>query len=102
MGLIQYIVYRVVSIVCNVLFAALMARAILSWFAQPSYYSRGNNVLVRIYYFLVKITEPIIGPFRRLLMRTPLGRGPLDFSVMVCGFAIIFIERLLIKIIFLF
>lgn len=53
---------------------ALIGRAILSWFRPDpsSFVGQVNEVLLRI-------TEPVVGPVRRLLPNT----GPLDLSVLI-------------------
>jgi len=49
-----------------VIYFALFARIILSWFPMK------NNQLVDI---LFQMTEPILAPVRMLLKKTPLGSG---------------------------
>ncbi len=66
----------------NLLELLLCARAILSWFGQDPYSTVG-----RIYQFLVRFTEPLVAPCRKLLSR--FNTGPVDFSVLLC---LIFIE----------
>ncbi|PJG85718.1 YggT family protein [Conservatibacter flavescens] len=66
----------------EILFWSILIRAILSWF------SRGNSPLE---YTLYQITEPVLGPIRRLLPST----GMIDFSVMILGFILIFGNKLM-------
>ena len=97
----MYTVYYVVNFILQVLFWVLMARAILSWFANP-YRMGAGHPLVRIYMFLGKLTEPLVKPARRLLSR--FNTGPLDFSVFITGIFIIILQRVVraIFIMFLF
>ena len=53
---------------------AIFGRIILSWFPlQPA------GVAARVYEVLVRITEPLLGPLRRILPRT----GMIDLSPLV-------------------
>jgi YggT family protein len=78
--LIAEFVNRVVMILLVILFA----RAILSWFIQDPY-----NPIMRI---LIDLTEPILAPIRR---RMPPMAG-LDLSLIVAGFGIMIIGRLIV------
>ena len=60
-----------VGILFDVLTVAILFRVILSWFSPNP-----NNRLAII---LVQITEPILGPLRRIIPRA----GMLDFSPLV-------------------
>ena len=69
------------------------ARCILSWLPIGQ-----NNIFVRI---LVAITEPIMGPIRKLIYKSPLGRGMMvDFSPVLALLVIMFIYRILASIIY--
>ena len=72
---------------------AILARCILSWFPINQ-----SNVFVRI---LVAITEPIMGPIRRLISKSPLGRGMMvDFSPVLALLLIMFVYKVLVSIIY--
>ena len=58
---------------------ALIGRIILSWFPM-----RPGSPLVGIYSFLYSITEPVLGPVRRILPSF----GGFDFSPMIVIFGI--------------
>ena len=64
---------------------AIFARIIVSWITP-----RGglNNPIVNVIY---QITEPILGPLRRILPRV----GMFDFSPMVAIIIIVVIQRIL-------
>lgn len=89
------------GIILNVLLSLLslyeiviLLRCIMSLFQNP--YSK-------VYQFLYKVTEPLLGPIRALLSRTPLGGMMLDFSPVVAILLIGVVERcltLLIRIVF--
>ena len=74
----------VVDWIFNLLFIAILGRIILS-FVIPLLGRSPNSTLVNIYQALGQVTEPILGPIRRVLPSL----GGLDFSPMV---AIILLE----------
>ncbi|WP_373766843.1 YggT family protein [Glaesserella sp.] len=65
----------------QILFFTTLIRALMSWVTQ------GNHPLD---YTIAQITEPVLGIIRKILPKT----GMLDFSVMVLGFALIFLNGL--------
>jgi YggT family protein len=71
---------RFVEVFCNILIVAIVARAILSWITNDP-----RNPLV---YALDQITEPILGPLRRVLPRM----GMFDFTPMIAVFILIAIQ----------
>lgn len=60
----------------NIYAFILIARALMSWF-DPGFRSQIGQIIY-------KITEPVVGPVRRLLPST----GGIDFSVMIVIFVI--------------
>ena len=60
-----------IGILFDVLTIAILLRVILSWFSP--------NPTNRLAIILVQITEPILGPLRRIIPRA----GMLDFSPLV-------------------
>ena len=76
----------------NFLFTALelaiFVRAILSWVRVDPFHP-----LVRL---LVRVTEPILAPFRRLIPPT----AGLDFSPLVAFFALEVLRRIVLRLIF--
>jgi len=82
----------------NFLIFLIFVRAILSWFPEP----RSNGLLRDLYYGLLKlahvVTEPITGPIRNLIRKSPLG-GPgmvIDFSPVIALLLIQFVRNILI------
>jgi YggT family protein len=70
---------RIVCSVAQIYIYLLFARIILSWFpVQP------GGVIAGIYSFLYTITEPVLGPVRRLI--PPL--GGFDLSPIIVFFGI--------------
>ncbi len=68
------------------LYIAIFARVILTWFPQMS----PTNPLVKMVF---TITEPILGPIRRLLPRM----GMFDLSPMIALILIYIIQRVLLQ-----
>ncbi|MDP0027060.1 YggT family protein [Glaesserella parasuis] len=71
----------IIKIFGQILFFTTLIRALMSWVTQ------GNHPLD---YTVAQITEPVLGIIRKILPKT----GMLDFSVMVLGFALLFINSL--------
>lgn len=86
MQAILYVIFEVLSWLLSILYGALMLRAILSWFISP--YNR-------FYQILIRVTEPIIKPFRPLAMRISNGKLPIDIAPLFAFFAVLIVQRLL-------
>ena len=85
----------------NLLIILIFVRAILSWFPEP----RNDGLLRQLYYGALRLahtlTDPITGPIRSLIQRSPLG-GPgmmLDFSPIIAFFLINFGRNILIQLV---
>ncbi len=65
---------------------AIVLRAILSWFMRPD---------VPVYSFLLRITEPLIAPFRPLAYKLTNGRLPIDLAPMFAYLVLIVLMNLL-------
>ena len=74
------------SMIFKVIYFLLVIRIILSWFAVESY-NEGMNMLMRI-------TDPILAPFRRL----PLQIGMIDLSPLVAFLVLNFLESFVVGI----
>ena len=61
----------------------MFARAIMSWLPG----SRGGF----LFNFLSSLTEPFISPIRKLLSKTPLGGGMMDWSFLIALLLLTFI-----------
>ena len=64
---------------------AIVLRAILSWFLRPD---------VPVYSFLLRITEPLIAPFRPLAYKLTNGRLPIDLAPMFAYLVLIVLMNL--------
>jgi YggT family protein len=80
----------VADILCQLLFfylVLLMARIILSWFPiQP------DSGMASVFGVLYAVTEPVLGPIRRLLPTMGGGGLALDFSPIIVILAITFLR----------
>lgn len=91
------ILVRAISWFARILTLALIARALLSWFARDPY-----SPLGKVYMIMIKVTEPIVEPCRNLLAKLNINTGMFDFSVLIAFFMIEIISNILIKIVFIF
>ena len=62
----------------------IVIRAVLSWFLRPD---------VPIYAFLLRITEPLIAPFRPLAYKLSGGRLPIDLAPLFSYFVLMILMR---------
>lgn len=89
-SLLIYAIYMFAEIIT----AALVIRALLSWFAGDPYSPIG-----KIYRFMIRFTEPIVEPCRRLLSR--FNTGMLDFSVFLALILLQVVTNLLVRLIYI-
>ena len=76
----------------NLLFIAILGRIILS-FVIPMLGERPNPLLLQIYGLMGQVTEPILGPLRRILPTF----GMFDFSPLVAIIILQVVRSILIK-----
>jgi YggT family protein len=77
--LAQYVLYRTVAILLQVLNVLLFAYVIMSW-VRPRYYTRSNRWFFVIDDFVHRLLDPLLNPIRSLLPTSGIG---LDFSVII-------------------
>lgn len=81
----MHFLYQFVDLLFNILIFAIVGRALLSWFnVGPS------NPIGRILY---EITEPILGPMRRVIPMI----GMLDISPIVAILLLTFMQGLILQ-----
>lgn len=94
MNMIIFQVLRGIYIVLQIASWAIVLRAVLSWFLRPD---------VPIYNFLLRLTEPLIAPFRPLAYRLTNGRMPLDlaplFTYILLSLAMSLVNRCMVLVI---
>jgi YggT family protein len=83
-----YLLYNFIDLVFNLLSLAILARALLSWFAVSPYHPA-----VRI---LDSVTDPILAPLRRFV---PL-IGMIDITPIVALFLIQIARQLVLSLLF--
>ncbi|MGI5874525.1 MAG: YggT family protein [Bacillota bacterium] len=82
MHLVSTILYGI-DIAFEVYIFILFARVIASWIRLSPY--------SKVYQFLFSMTEPLLGPIRRLMPKTSM----LDFSPMILMIVLVVIQRLI-------
>lgn len=88
MGSLQPILFRTVDMFFALLEWLIFARIIISWLPIGR-----DNIIVGMLYTL---TEPILGPIREMMRRSPLGGGiGLDFSPVIALFVMNIIEMII-------
>ena len=85
MNIIIYQVLRGLYWLLQIASWAIVLRAILSWFLRPD---------VPVYSFLLRITEPLIAPFRPLAYKLTNGRLPIYLAPMFAYLVLIVLMNL--------
>ena len=78
---------RIVHLLLMIYIWIIIIRALLSWIPSPSLYP--------LAVILIKLTEPLLRPLRKLL--PPFRTGGLDLSPMLLVIIILFLDSFLIK-----
>ena len=89
-SILVYAVYMFAEIIS----AAMIIRALLSWFVRDAY-----SPLAKIYGMLIRFTEPFVAPCRKLLSR--FNTGMLDFSLFWALILLQAVTNLLVKLIYI-
>ena len=74
----------------------LIAQAVLSWLIAFNVVNTRNQFVSMLWDFLYRITEPALGPIRRLMPNL----GGIDISPVILILIIIFIEKLIVNYIY--
>jgi YggT family protein len=69
-------------------FFVLLGRVVLSWFPITP-----NTTLASVYSVLYSLTEPILGPLRRVLPPIGMGGMGLDLSPLIVFFAVALLQQ---------
>lgn len=91
-----FIFIQAISLFARLMSFALLAMCVMSFVVMGNPYSSAG----RIYQFLVKLTNPIVAPFRILLSR--FNTGGIDFSPMLAMIAIEIAAKIIIRVLFMF
>ena len=89
-SILVYAVYMFAEIIS----AAMIIRALLSWFVRDAY-----SPLAKIYGMLIRFTEPFVAPCRKLLSR--FNTGMLDFSLFLALILLHAVTKLLVRLIYI-
>ncbi|GAB1476677.1 hypothetical protein MASR2M70_15130 [Bacillota bacterium] len=80
---------QVTNLFFQVIIYLILGRAIMSWFIRP------GDRLFQLYMAVVRITDPILLPFRNLSGRLMRNSG-VDFSPMLAILVLYFLQRVII------
>ena len=80
-----------ISTILNIYFYIVIASVVLSWLLAFNIVNPHNEFVRQIRYFVYRLTEPLLGPIRRVLPDL----GGLDLSPMVLLLGIIFARNLI-------
>ncbi|MGE0237176.1 MAG: YggT family protein [Parvibaculaceae bacterium] len=84
-------ILNLIDLVLNIYTWIIIAVVIVSWLVAFNIINGHNDIVRQIRYALMRITEPVLGPIRRLLPDL----GGIDISPIIALIAIWFIRSLL-------
>lgn len=79
------------EIICWLLtayYVLMLGRIILSWFPISP-----NSAMASIYSMLYAVTEPVLGPIRRVMPPMGMGGMGLDLSPLIVFFGLLILQR---------
>jgi YggT family protein len=85
---IVYVIYLAITIYAWL----IVARALMSWL-----HPRPGTGLYRVNAVLVQVTEPYLGPFRRLIPVARIGGTGVDFSAVVALIVLFIVLEVLVR-----
>jgi YggT family protein len=85
------VLWLIVTVI-DIYFWILIAMVVMSWLTAFNIINRNNNFVSQVSYALYRLTEPVLGPIRRILPDL----GGLDFSPVVALILLQFIRYLVI------
>jgi YggT family protein len=85
------LIWLIVTII-DIYVYVLIAAVVISWLIAFNIVNRQNNVVRQINYALYRLTEPVLGPIRRLLPDL----GGLDISPIIVIIILYFIRYLVV------
>src|SRR5689334_12767605 len=83
--------FEVVLIALQIYIWLLIAQAVLSWLIAFNVVNTRNQFVAMIWEFLYRITEPALGPIRRVMPNL----GGIDISPVILILLIIFLEKVI-------
>lgn len=88
----MFAIASLIDTVITIYIYILVANAILSWLVAFNVLSPQNQYVRQIGYFLWRITEPLLGPIRRILPDL----GGIDLSPVILIVGLIFLRNLIV------
>lgn len=88
----MFAIASLIDTVITIYIYILVANAILSWLVAFNVLSPQNQYVRQIGYFLWRITEPVLGPIRRILPDL----GGIDLSPVILIVGLIFLRNLIV------
>ncbi len=89
-------IYWLLSTLINLVILVLFAWVIMSWLVSFDVINTRNPFVATLYRILNQLTAPMLRPIQQVL--PPF--GGLDLSPLVLGIGLLFLERILFRIIF--
>jgi YggT family protein len=84
-------VIQLILLLLNIYFWIIIAMVVMSWLVAFNIVNPTNNIVRQIRYALYRLTEPLLGPIRRLMPDL----GGIDISPVILLIALWFVQRLL-------
>ncbi|MEQ1521614.1 MAG: YggT family protein [Aestuariivirga sp.] len=92
LGVMENPIIWLILTVLNLYFWVILAMVIMSWLIGFNVINGSNPYVRQISYALHRLTEPLLGPIRRMLPDL----GGIDISPIILIFALMFLEKALI------
>ena len=85
-------VIQLILLLLNIYFWIIIAMVVMSWLVAFNIVNPTNNIVRQIRYALYRLTEPLLGPIRRLMPDL----GGIDISPVILLIALWFVQNLVI------
>jgi YggT family protein len=85
-------VIQLILLLLNIYFWIIIAMVVMSWLVAFNIVNPTNNIVRQIRYALFRLTEPLLGPIRRLMPDL----GGIDISPVILLIALWFVQNLVI------
>lgn len=92
LGVMENPIIWLILTVLNLYFWVILAMVVMSWLIGFNVINGSNPYVRQISYALHRLTEPLLGPIRRMLPDL----GGIDISPIILIFALMFLEKALI------
>ena len=89
MGALFYVIYLALQFYLYL----IVAWVVLSWLIAFNVVNTRNQFVAMVADFLYRITEPVLGPIRKVMPHL----GPIDISPIVLFFIIIFLQQVILR-----